>query len=238
MIFGRWILFLLLGSSLLAGEDALPTVIDYGTIFPSCGARSPLWKTGQLAFNGAPELGSFLAYLKRVYAIDVAVETGTFRGNTTAYFSLLFDEVYTVEVDRHTYQDTAHRLKEFSNVHCLFGNSVEVLADLLPKLEGKCVLFYLDAHREGGSPLRGELLEISNTHRDNCVVVIDDFKVPGREEIPFDTYRGKECSFDYIKEPLGQLFSDCEMHYLIPANIECRAKFIVFPTRLPIRDSL
>lgn len=229
----RWVCpLLVLGSAMLFGDEILPAVIDYGRLHPSCGARSSLWKTGQLAFNGAPELGSFLAYLKKVYDIDVAVETGTFRGNTTVYLSLLFDEVYTVELDGHTYLDTAYRLKEFSNVRCLLGNSVKILADLLPKLEGKRVLFYLDAHRDGSSPLRGELLEISSTHRDNCVIVIDDFKVPGREEIPFDRYRGQECAFDYINEQIGEVFSDYEIHYLIPSNVECRAKLVVFPKKL------
>jgi len=225
-----WIFFLEL--SMLGAEEILPPVLDYSQVEPSCAAVSSAWRTGQLAFNGAPEIGTFLVYLKKAYHLDSAVETGTFMGNTTVYLSLLFDAVYTVEIVEKTYQETANKLKSFPNVRCLLGSSDHVLSRLLPKLVGKRVLFYLDAHWEDYWPLRDELKEIGKTHYDNCVIMIDDFKVPDRQDILFDKYKEDECSLDYIKNELKQVFSDYEIHYLIPVNPQCRAKFVAVPKKI------
>lgn len=222
-------LFCILGTSLLFSGEDLPRIVDYGQVYPNCDAITPTWATGQLAFNGAPELGTFLTYLKKTYHIDAAVETGTFKGNTTAYLALLFDDVYTIEIVESTYQETKSKLKTFPNVHCFLGSSETVLPNLLSELKEKRVLFYLDAHWEDHWPLREELNEISKTHYDNCIIVIDDFKVPNRPEIPFDKYNQDECSFDYIQDQLKQVFSEYEIHYLIPKNFQSRAKFVALP---------
>ncbi len=226
------VFLLFLVSSLLIAEDPIPKVIDYGQISPSCHAVSSTWKTGQLAFNGAPEIGTFLTYLKKTYNITTAVETGTFLGNTTVFLALLFDEVLTIEVVEKTYQKTASQLKAFPNVQCLLGSSETVLAQLLPKLKGNRVLFYLDAHWDEHWPLRDELKEIAKTHYNNCVIMIDDFKVPGHKEIPFDKYKENECSLEYIKDQLKLVFSEFEIHYIIPINKESRAKFVAVPKNI------
>jgi hypothetical protein len=186
---------------------SLPQTIDYSKLRPCCDAESEFWVTGQYAFNSAPEVGSFLTYLKALYQIDIAVETGTFKGNTTAYLALLFSEVYTIEVLGSTYQSSSNKLKIFPNVQCLLGSSDVVLKDLLPRLKGRPVLFYLDAHWNEWWPLREEIREIGKTHRDNCVIVIDDIKVPKRPDIVFD------------------------VHYVIPAKLNSRAKLVILPRR-------
>jgi predicted O-methyltransferase YrrM len=220
-----------LGCSSLIAEKILPRVFDYSQLNPSCHEVNSTWKTGQLAFNGAPEVGAFLTYLKKTYNITTAVETGTFLGNTTVFLSLLFDDVYTIEVVENTYQSTANQLKVFPNIQCLLGSSEKVLAELLPNLKEKRALFYLDAHWEKHWPLREELKEIAKTHYDNCVIMIDDFKVPGRKDIPFDKYKGNECSIDYIREELKLVFSDYEIHYIVPMRTASRAKFVAWPKK-------
>ena len=225
----RLICSLALMSSFCFASEDLPRMVDFSELRPCCDFKSTTWKTGQLAFNCAPEVGTFLTYLKKAYQIDTAVETGTFMGNTTVFLSILFDDVYTIEIVEKTYTETASNLKDFSNVQCFLGSSDAVLVNLLPKLEGQRTLFYLDAHWEDHWPLRQELVEISKTHHDNCVIVIDDFKVPGREDIPYDKYKQKECSVEYIKNELKLVFSDCEIHYIIPSNPMCRAKFVAWP---------
>ncbi|CCB88026.1 O-methyltransferase [Simkania negevensis] len=231
-MFKRLICFLALtSSSVFAAQDDLPRMVDFSELRPCCDFESTTWKTGQLAFNCAPEVGTFLTYLKKAYSINSVIETGTFMGNTTVFLSLLFDDVYTIEIVEKTYNATSGKLKDYPNVQCFLGSSDVVLVDLLPKLEGKRTLFYLDAHWENHWPLRQELIEISKTHHDNCVIVIDDFKVPGRRDIPFDKYKQNECSVDYIKEELKLVFSECEIHYIIPANPMCRAKFVAWPKK-------
>jgi|JI10StandDraft_1071094.scaffolds.fasta_scaffold00236_22 predicted O-methyltransferase YrrM len=213
----------------LYAEEPLPQMVDYSILRPSCDSKSVTWKTGQLAFNCAPEIGTFLTYLKKEYNIHTAVETGTFIGNTTVFLSLLFDDVYTIEIVEKTYQKTAKKLKAYPNVKCFLGSSEVILTKILPNIKGKRTLFYLDAHWDDHWPLREELLEISKTHHNNCVIVIDDFKVPGRKDIPYDKYKKDECSFEYIKDQLKLVFSECDIHYIIPTNLNSRAKFVALP---------
>ncbi len=191
------------------------------------------WRLGFYAFNYAPELIPLFADLKKNFNIQCAVETGTFRGGTTVAFSLLFDEVYTIEINEDTYVDSKKRLDEFSNTQCLFGSSEKVISELLPSLQDKRTLFYLDAHWNAHWPLLLELEEIGKTHKDNCIVVIDDFKVPGRWDIGYDYYatsdKINECSFEYIHSTLKNVFSAYSVYYIIPKNKVSRAKVVIVP---------
>lgn len=209
-----------------------PTNIDYRQFKGS--ARNYVynfkeWNVGYAAFNYAPELAGFFALLRRDYQIDTVVETGTCYGFSTQLFSLLFNEVHTIEISEDMYAKAAHFLKHSPNVQQHLGSSGEVLAKILPSLIGKRVLFYLDAHWNEHWPLLSELEEISKTHKDNCIIVIDDFKVPG-ERIPYDHYGSHECSLEYIKNHLEKIFTSYEMHYLIPKSANSKAKFIALPT--------
>lgn len=225
-------LCLVFSFSLYAKKHKDPNVVDFSRLKPTCDYeyRKNLWKSGQLAFNSAPEIGSFLVYLKNSFDIKTVVETGTYKGNTTAYFAQLFERVHTIEVVQSTFMDTKERLSFAPHVECHLGSSDTVFETLLPKLKGEMTLFYLDAHWHSHWPLLSELESISKTHKDNCVIVIDDFKVPGRPDIDYDKYKDDECSYEYIKEKLDKVFTNYEYRYLIPKNPKCRAKFVAYPS--------
>ena len=226
------VLPLLACSFLLFSAEKIPFVVDFGSKqfenhFFQEEFSSELIQSAP--FNGAVEMSTFFKYLKSVYHIHVAVETGTYLGQTTMFLGSLFDETYTIEVSPEYYAKSKAFLISNSNVQVYLGDSPQVLKKILPRLKGEPVVFYLDAHWYNQWPLLDELTEISKTHRDNCVVVIDDFKVPGRPDIAFDSYNGKACSYEYIKKKLSEVFSDCSIHYLIPKNINARAKFVAIP---------
>lgn len=185
--------------------------------------------SGVYAFNKAPEIGVFLAYLKRLYQIDITFETGTYTGNTTAFLAICFEQVHTVEIDSEKYQKSKELLKFYPNVQCHLGSSEEILNEILPGLKDQPILFYLDAHWNEYWPLLDELRAISKTHRDNCIIVIDDFKVPHRNDIPYDHYGSHECSYEYIQSALNEVFTDYASYYLIPKNVFSAAKFIAIP---------
>lgn len=214
----------------LVGNE-LPQIIDFKTaVTPQNETLTQTtYELGICAFNSAPELTPFFAALKRDYQIDTVVETGTLFGASTVAFSILFDEVHTIEVIDETYQIAKTRLDKFSNIICYQGSSEDVLRDLLPKLKEKRILFYLDAHWHSHWPLLAELEEIAKTHRNNCIIVIDDFKVPGRNDIPYDAYGPHECSREYIADKLTHVFSRYSFHYLIPNCLNSRAKFVAIP---------
>lgn len=223
------ILFLSVGLTLFAEGR----ILNYGTRPFKDPFNQPLkyamWKD---TFNSAPELAPFFLQIRRDLKITTAVETGTWEtGNTARFFSLVFDQVDTIEIDPTIYQRAVSNLMQYPNIHCFQGSSETILSQLLPQYMHQPVLFYLDAHWYEKWPLLDELEAISITHRDNCVIVIDDFKVPGRSDIPFDAYGSNECSFEYIKEKLNKVFSSYDSYYLIPAHTWSKAKFVALPKK-------
>jgi hypothetical protein len=222
---------LLLFLTLFAGEP-LPHFIQFA------GKKGLLWKEyaephfakAAKAFNHAPEFSPFFNYLKQTYQIERVIETGTYQGNTTELFALLFDHVDTIEIIPSSYQESKEKLSVFPHVECHLGSSEAVLRNILPSLQGIKCLFYLDAHWEGYWPLLEEIAEIAKTHRDNCILVIDDIKVPGAKKIPYDSYGAHECSYEYVKKQLDQTYSGYTVHYLIPKHFLSRAKMVVIPT--------
>lgn len=230
-----YIFFLFPVLPLFANLESFPEIIDYGN-FSSIDKgyyadfEEEAWKLGYYAFNYAPEITPFFALIKKNYSIDTVVETGTFLGGTTVLFSLLFENVITIEINDNYFQNAKEKLKSYSNVYCLQGSSEKVFHAILPNLKDRPILFYLDAHWKENWPLLEELKEISKTHKDNCIVVIDDFKVPNRNDIVYDVYDGiKECSLEYIKHELDQVFSSYQIHYLIPRSKNSKAKFVAIP---------
>jgi len=214
--------------------EQLPTLIDFNREQPTWDMtpyKRTLSDPEHQAFNYATEIGAFIEYLMDIFSIDTLVETGTYEGRTTAFFSMLGKQVHTIEVVQEIYEKTKDSLKDRSNITCYLGSSEKVLKDLLPSLQSKPLLFYLDAHWYDNWPLLHELEEISKTHYDNCIIVIDDFKVPGRKDIPYDKYKKQECSIDYIYSHLQKLFSEYTIHFVIPKNLKCRAKFVAYPKK-------
>jgi predicted O-methyltransferase YrrM len=214
----------------------LPRVIDLGYRTRSGvglptwdGSWNIFWKWGLRAFNSAPEYGLFVAACKEEYRLDVVIETGTFEGDTAILLSYLFDTVHTIEVSEVFYEIAKNNLALRKNVVCHMGRSEGVLAKLLPTLKHQRLLFYLDAHWEEYWPLLDELEEISKTHRDRCVIIIDDFKVPSHSHIGYDSYAGKECSLEYIQSSLDKIFTEYHYCYLIPRDVDSRAKCVIFP---------
>lgn len=229
--------FILVWSSLIfSAEIKFPKFIDFGnsTITSQIPGHKDwdleeLSKEFTLAFNGAVELGPYFAYLRDTYHIKSAVETGTWKGATTAFLSVIFDEVHTIEIYADFYKNSAIALRPYSNIEVMFGNSPDVLRRILPDLKNKRLLFYLDAHWFSDWPLLKELEIIAKTHRDNCIIIIDDFKVPGRTDLAYDAYHNNECSYEYIKTQLTEVYSDYEFYYIIPKWLPARAKFVAIP---------
>lgn len=223
---------LLCSTSLYGAFKDLPQVIDFSSFKGSVEDSNydeTAWSLGFAALNYAPEVNGVFSILKREYEIDMVVETGTHRGASTRLFSILYDDVHTIEVSENSYRISKEFLKDSPNVTCHLGSSEVVLQTLLPSLQDKRILFYLDAHWYANWPLLQELEAIGRTHKDQCIVIIDDFKVPGREDINFDSYGPHECSFEYVEQQLNKVFSDYTYYYLIPKSIKSRAKFIAIP---------
>jgi hypothetical protein len=208
----------------------IPEIIDLGKGTASCSnTDAALYQMGALAFNQSPEVASIVTYLKSHYQLQDAVETGTYEGNTTMFLSLLFDKVYSFEILESMHERSKKSLAGQENIELILGSSGKNLVPLLAKLKGRRVLFYLDAHWHDYWPLLDELKAIAKTHKDQCVILIDDAYVPKFKGIPHDSYKGQRLSYDYIKATLPDIFSAHTVHYILPHHRDHRAKMLLLP---------
>lgn len=96
--------------------------------------------------------------------IVVFVETGTYKGDTTAWAAEYFGEVLTMELEPDLYDAAVVKFGNSHNVECILGDSRDVLASIVSTLDHPA-LFWLDAHygntKAAGDrdecPLLGEL---------------------------------------------------------------------------------
>ena len=151
------------------------------------------------------------------FPITSFVETGTYLGDTTEYMANTITlPIYTSEVNEKFFQFAAERLKRYENVRASLASSEQVVRQAIEQnLLGPMPFFYLDAHWYDYWPLLDEI-ELIASRVPRCIVVIDDFQVPGRPEFEFceggggsaefsgrTTMDQRVCNIDLIQDKLG-----------------------------------
>lgn len=163
--------------------------------------------TGIFALNGNTKHQQIIdTYIKRL-AIDTVVESGTLHGFTTAYFAERVKEVYTVEIQEKSYRMARNLLRQFRNVHQELGASPAYFNTLLPTLDGRKILFYLDAHWFEPWPLFEEMNAIAKHIGKRAVVLIDDFQVPN-SRCRFDQYGGVINNFATSEPYFNKIYGE------------------------------
>lgn len=123
---------------------------------------------------------------KNLSEFNTFVETGTYRGDTSAMAMHLFEKVYTIEVDSNLYNNAIRRFNG-SNVEVLNGDSIDVLVQLLPNINSR-IIFWLDGHNSGPGtgvgkidfPILEELKQIDNNLVESgAIIMIDDIRLLG-----------------------------------------------------------
>ena len=116
----------------------------------------------------------------------MAVETGTYRGDSTPVLAELFSTVHTIELSPKWHEFSSQRLAGFKNIVCHQGDSTEVLERLVPSIHGPA-MFFLDAHFAGGETARGKdevpllrELEVLSRRPYTDLILIDDLRLIGR----------------------------------------------------------
>jgi hypothetical protein len=130
---------------------------------------------------GPPE--DLISQLRQHFKLENFVETGTYRGRTSAWAANLFNSVYTIEYSEELYKQAKEAYLSLKNIYFLWGDSRSELEKLLPNLEGD-TLFWLDAHWSGGEtygeedqcPLINEILTINQYHP-HSYIFIDDARL-------------------------------------------------------------
>jgi hypothetical protein len=141
--------------------------------------------------------------IARSVEFDRVIETGTYRGATTAFLAETFGvPISSVEAVPRYREYAGHRLADEPLVTLDQGDSREFLRKQAG-VSGGTVFFYLDAHWEGDLPLAEELDIVAAAWR-RAVVMIDDFKVPGDPGYGYDDYGpGKALTEDYLPKSVA-----------------------------------
>lgn len=134
--------------------------------------------------------------------IEQIIETGTYRGTTTEWFSQFSIPVFSAEIQPRFASFAQRRMADRPNVHIENLDSVVALKrwSEAPDIVSRRTLFYLDAHsKKKYLPLSKEL-EVISQKFSSWVAVIDDFKVPFDEHYEFEDFGpGQVLDMEYLK---------------------------------------
>lgn len=165
--------------------------------------------TYRMAFNGDTVVADTVVHMIKTLQIEAIVETGTHKGITTEFLAKTFPElkIYTIETNFSFFIHAEKYLKPYPNVKCIHGTSEAMLDVLLPTLQGKRILLYLDAHWYDFWPLKDELKMISRHVINNSAIIIDDFKVPNRN-FKYDSYKHEDLDLKYIEPYMSKCITN------------------------------
>jgi predicted O-methyltransferase YrrM len=160
------------------------------------------------------------------YHITQCLETGTYLGYTCRYLASKHPNIpiLTIEYNELFFAASRSVLCQFPNVTQFQGDSGQVTLRLFQEGKiGELPFIFLDAHW-GALPLPAELHNLSH-YLANAVVLIHDFRVPGRDDFGYDIYEGHTIGIEMLSEGLGEV-KGCKLY--LPTYTYCDA----FPDQL------
>jgi hypothetical protein len=158
--------------------------------------------------------------------VHTFIETGTYRGDTTAWASKHFAQVHSIELGETLYDHCVARFADRDNVHLIHGDSVKSLQRLLPTVNDR-IMFWLDAHYssrdtakgEVSVPLLDELQVIASHPIKDHVILIDDYRLFG-----WKNASGEEDWTTITGKNVGQILRSINPKYrLFDASLAGRA---------------
>jgi hypothetical protein len=115
------------------------------------------------------------------YRLNTLVETGTYHGDMIFALRKRFQTILSIELGSELCEQARQRLREYTHVSIIQGDSAKVLPNILDDL--KCpALFWLDGHYSAGitalgakeTPISAELDAILQHPLSGHVILIDD----------------------------------------------------------------
>lgn len=137
---------------------------------------------GAVTFSVDPNL---VKALSRCLPFDVFVETGTFCGETIEIVSDYFKHIYSIELSKHYFDIAQEKFAQSSHVTLYNDDAVSALQALVPQLQDRAVVYWLDAHWCVADATAGQtsqcplLQELSTIHQLNeeSMIIIDDARL-------------------------------------------------------------
>ncbi len=141
-------------------------------------------KSGKLGWAGGPLNKSFLQTIQKIFDTSLLIETGTYRGDSSAIAGDIFEQVYTIELSPSLYEKACQRFINDPSILLYCGDSAIVLEQILSSLQKKAVL-WLDGHWSGGETAKGttntpileELNAVKKSMITNSIILIDDIRL-------------------------------------------------------------
>jgi hypothetical protein len=170
--------------------SAIESAFDYVLRYPE------YIDENNLAFNGQHHRQLIFCEIEKAFELGAVYETGTYMGNTTGYIRKRVKcSVHTCEAS-HMFQAVAmSRLRKFDGIDFFLGDSRKFLSKKIEsnsKDQNGIKFFYLDAHWHNDLPLEEEI-QIIAEKSGPCVIMIDDFCVPGDMDYGYDDYGKGKC---------------------------------------------
>jgi hypothetical protein len=136
-------------------------------------------------------ISGFVTFLQARFGLQSFIETGTYRGDATAFATTLFPHVASIEVDPGCHREASARLQG-TGAHLILGDSRVELPKVVSELQGPA-LFWLDGHAGGGfhgpqddCPLLDELSAIAGSPHEHFVLIDDARAFLAPPPPPFD----------------------------------------------------
>jgi hypothetical protein len=169
-------------------------------------------------FNGQRYRQELFTSLIKALQPFAIVETGTYRGTTTAYMAETTLSIFTVESNRRFFGFAEARLRNWNNITLMFGDSRKALAEIfsgpLKEFLDQTIFFYLDAHWHEDLPLLEEI-KIILERNEVAVIMIDDFEVPHDAGYGFDNYGPNKALNALYIEPVVTSY---DLHVYYPST--------------------
>ena len=129
---------------------------------------------------GPPE--DIVFFLQNIAGINSFIETGTYFGDTTSWASKHFSNVISIELSEKYFSLAQEKFKGTTNINLHYGDSGQVLKELLPKLPSAAI-FWLDAHfccdgagKGDPAPILDEINTIYTVSKEH-ILLIDDARL-------------------------------------------------------------
>jgi hypothetical protein len=146
--------------------------------------------------------------IKKEFDLNTVIETGTYHGTTTRWFSENFDVVHTVEVKPEHYEVALENIGKIPNIKMNLKDSPEFLEEILASVDDNKTILFLDAHWYT-NPVLDELDSIKNSGK-KPIIAIHDFMVPDHPEFGYDIYPEQYIiyNWDWIKGKVESIYGE------------------------------
>ena len=130
--------------------------------------------------------------LKSLFNIQAFVETGTYKGLTTAWASRFFEVVYTIDISHEYIAQAKEKFIDIKNITYMHGDTRSKLKQVVNHISSNAI-FWLDAHKGGGyfgsgddCPIIEEILTIQSFKHQHCILIDDVRAFLFPPQPPFD----------------------------------------------------